>query len=315
MKNKKGGGKRKRVQTKSRPERIDPVGVRNATLYIAEEKLRRCDGRAAGIKFNKLVFSIHLAFSKASNTKLHFTLPYRWYLYGAVVDTAELGGVIDIDHEEDEMRSTVRYRGAKPHVDPAVHEEIERICDRFCAQYPRTDRHDDMLRENYKSAKLDFQRAFLEWNILVQDMKHGSVEISNTLLRRYLIDLQRDFPEDLEPRLEPGFRRLAVYIEGLLSRPHPLRMTEVRLVGDLMWEFWSIFCLFLSIKYNEGISQRRLDGYRARSEEELRAYKRRLDALLEEAYLRDDTGGLDEETLKMLSSLLESRTVRALEEE
>jgi hypothetical protein len=172
-----------------------------------------------------------------------------------------------------------------------------------------------MLRENYKSAKLDFQRAFLDWNLLVQDMKHGSVEISNTLLRRYLIDLQRDFPEDLEPRLEPGFQRLAVYVEGLLSRPSLLRMTELKFVGDLMWDFWSVFCLFLSIEYNEGISQRRLDGYRARSEEELTAYKRRLDTFLEEAYLKDDTGGLDEESLRTLSSLLESRIVRTMEEE
>ena len=315
MRSKKGGGKRRSIPTGSRPERVTPAKVRNAIFSIAEDKLRRYDGRAAGIKFNKLVFSIHLAFSKASNPNLHFTLPYRWYLYGAVVDTAELGGVIEIDHEEDEMRSTVRYRGEKPHIDTSVREEIERICDRFCEKYPRTDRYDDMLRENYRSAKLDFQRSFLEWNLLVQDMKHGSVEISNTLLRRYLIDLQHDFPEDLEPRLEPGFRRLAIYIEGLLSRPSSLRMNEVKLIENLMWEFWSVFCLFLSIKYNEDISQRRLAGYRSRSEEELRAYKRRLDTFLVEAYLKDDKEGLDDESLKTLSSLLESRIVHTMEEE
>jgi len=286
--------------------------VRDIVLFLAQRKLLEHDGRAAGIKFNKLVFSIYNEFSGASNPELRFDLPYRWYLYGAVIDTGELGGIIAFDHQ-DEMRSNVIWTGPPPNLDSAAVPEIERLCDAFCSRFPGDLYYGDMLREHYRAAREPFQNAFLEWNLLVGDMIHGSRDISVKELKGHLAALGRDYPDGLEPRLTPSFRRLSLCLDDILSRATVLRFEEVKVMEALMWEFWATFCLFLSLRYNHAISKPRLDSYRERAERELVAYKRRLGAALETRYLDSRAGeGIDEASMKELASILEPRVLRLM---
>lgn len=161
-----------------------------------------------------------------------------------------------------------------------------------------------------KGAGVDgrFQSSFVEWNLLLDEMVKGTNEFSAESLRILLNDLSRYYPESLEPRLTPSFRRLCLYVDGVLSRHPPPGMDEIKVIKELMWEFWSTFCLFLSIRYNDHISDKGMDRYRQRAEQKITAYKRRLTAALESAYLSAGEGArLDDESLKTLSSLLEDR--------
>jgi hypothetical protein len=290
----------------------------NIVLYTAQRTLLEADGRCAGIKFNKLVFSIYARFSKAENPRLRFDLPYRWYLHGAVVEPAGLGGILTIDHPEDEMRSNVLWTGLIPKergCPPEVRSEVQRLCLEFCERYPGESNFQEMLREHYKSAKLDFQRSFLEWNLLISDMVHGSHEISNQELLVRLEQIATDFPADFEPRLTPAFSRLHLCVSGILEQHPRPTFDDLRILKDLFWDFWSTFCLFLSQRYNNRIPPARLRSYHERAERELLAYKRRLSAALSTAYLDGSvTGKIDDDSLKELSSILMSRVLRYMEE-
>ena len=303
---------RGRNAPRQRTLKHDSSNVRNAVLYLVQQKLRQYDGRAAGIKFNKLVFLIYKHFSGATNQELHFDIPYRWYLYGAVVDTAELGGVVSIDHEEDEIRANVHWNGSVPNIDAAVRPEIERDCNDFCEKYPGTDNYDNMLKEHYQWAEIEFQRSFLAWSLIVSKMAYGYSEISVRELGDHLKSLEKNYLEELEPRLTPSFRRLYLCLDGVLSRSSQPGMEELKIIKELMWDFWATFCLFLSIKHHNDISERRLEGYKSRAEQELVAYKRRLNAVLETNYLRSGDYKLDKESLKVLSTLYEIRVLRVI---
>jgi hypothetical protein len=277
-------------------------------LYTAQRTLQERDGRCAGIKFNKLVFSIYQKFQEAENPELHFKLPYRWYLYGAVVDFGELHGVVISDHPEDEPRSNVYYTGAPPKASEPARSEIQHECDGFCERYPGDQRYKEMLREHYGSAKEPFQRAFLEWNFLVTDMAKGHEPVSAPALLDRLDALARGFPKEIAPGLGAPFSRLCLALEGVLRRPMPPHLDEIVLIKDMAWDFWSTFCLFLSQRFNENISQPRLAAYKERAGKDLVAYKRRLMAALETVYL--DPRNLREPdmgSIRALSSMLAAR--------
>lgn len=279
--------------------------LRNHVLYLAYKNLIQSDGRAAGIKFNKLVYSIYSNFNARRDPKLHFKLPHRWYLYGAVVDSAEVSNLLMFDHE-DEKKSNVTWLGEKLLCRGLIRQEIDSECEQFCRKYRRDFFYSEMLRDHYQYAPMQFQKSFLEWNLLASDMSHGSIEISVDELKTRLSALERDYPDDLEPRLTPSFHRLFIHLDGVLSRSAHLGIHEVAVMRDLMWDFWKTFGLFLSVKHRKNISRGRLQGYQARAERELPAYKRRLDAVLESRYLRSkDPISLDDSSLRLFSSLYE----------
>jgi hypothetical protein len=302
----------KRPSKKTSPARSNLLEL---VLYSAHRTLLERDGRCSGIKFNKLVYSIYNKFKSADNPDLHFQLPYRWYLYGAVVDFGELHGVVISDHPEDELRSNVTYTKSTPWYDGPARSEVQRECDEFCDTYPGDLKYKEMLRAHYGAAKLPFQKSFLEWNFLISDMAQGHEPISAPALLGRLNVLARTFPKDIAPGLAAPFSRLCLALEGVLRRPMPPHLDEIVLIKGMVWDFWSTFCLFLSQHFNENISQPRLGAYKERADLELVAYKRRLMAALETVYL--DPRNLrepDRESIRALSSILVARVEEYFED-
>jgi len=308
---------RVRRSEKNRPRRYwagqsDPIHIRDLVLFTAQRKLVEREGRASGLKFNKLVFHIHRTFMAHDDPDFHFTLPHRWYLFGAVVDTRELNGAIMIDREEDEPTSQVHWSTHRdqPPEDHRLTPEIERLCDAFIERFPGDSERTWMLEDHYQSAPLPFQRAFLSWNTMMDDMIHGTIEVSVRKIRSALEGLMNDYPDMMDERLTPSFHRLTLLIDHRLEHIDHITMEEVSIYRHLLWDFWSTFCLSMSEKHYENISPERLEGFRRRTGMEIPAYKRRLNNFLETEYLKMDPGEMDEDSMKVLANLLEIRFLR-----
>lgn len=263
-------------------------------LEKAIDSLRAAEGRAAGLKFNKLVFAVQRELAKSKTRKFHFTVPYRWYLYGAVVDDFALRNLVEFDHPEEELRTNVRWVGGARRSLPRGYEgladEIEVVCQSFVKEYHGREGLGPMLRAHYQFAPLEFQRKFLEWSLGARDTIDGYAADVPEIHLKLLRGVVESFPSNLEPRLSPPLERLILYVEPLLHGRAPGDLKMLDLCWGAMWDFWSTFCLFLSLKYNEGLSQQRLASFRNRAETDLVAYKRRLNAFLEQQYLKEQPG-------------------------
>ncbi len=266
-------------------------------LHRAVSALQEADGRAAGVKFNKLVMDIYWQLSKAENKRLHFGVPYRWYLYGAVVDDYVVRELVRFDHPEDEMRTNVVWVPDRPprlaRDSEGASEEIDHICAEFARKYAGPEAIAEMLRDHYTHAPEKFQKDFLEWSLSTRAILRGYESDSPDRVRALLRTLSTSYPRDLEPRLTPAFQRLALYLEPIVDERKREDFSTLRLSVDALWEFWATFGLFLSLRHNEGIPADRLAAYRKHAETELEAYKRRLSAFLEQGYLKETKGAFD----------------------
>ena len=275
-------------------------------LYAAINELRETDGRTSGLKFNKLIYDLYFEFQ---GSQYAFDLPHRWYLYGAVVDAFEVRQLITFDHPEDEFTTNVSWLGRRPptkETGEQAYSEYLTTATNFSKKYSLEDRYDkwDMLRNHYKHAPLDFQRSFLEWEIFNQKVLSGyEYETSGEALK-LLERLESTYPEEIEPRLSPAFRRLANVVKHRLTQRRPNDRSVLGDCQDWLWSYWDVFCDFLSIKYNETISSGRLESYRRHAEAELVAYKRNLQHLLEEYWRENPPETYDSDRLRDLKILV-----------
>jgi hypothetical protein len=270
---------------------MDAQAVLPLALKSAITNLQEADGRVAGLKLNKLIYELFRQLSTAKDAALHFTLPHRWYLFGAVIDDRSLASLVRFDHPEDEYKTNAVWVGpAKPRVGDApdgLLEEIEQICAKFAHEYAGPEGIAPMLRDHYRSAPLQFQRDFLEWSLLSREILRGYRPDSPALLQGHFSKMLKSYPADLEPRLTPAFQRLMLFLEPKVANRTSGDLAELEAHAVALWDFWTAFCQFLSISHNHGIPPERLAGFRSRAERELVGYKRRLTAYLEQGYLRE----------------------------
>lgn len=269
----------------------------DAILYMvfktAIDSLVEAEGRASGLKFNKLVFEIHRALPDSPAAEAGFTLPYRWYLHGAVIDAFTVRNLVRFDRpEEDETRMNVYIAPeaeGRPFRDDmfSARECVLSICHEFVRQYCQQESHAEMLRDHYQWAPLQFQRDFLDWTLLVEGILSGhNLDVPDLVLARY-DSMVRSFPPDFPPALAAAASRLALYQRPSLLRRRFGEYAELVRALAATWDLWSTFGLFLSTRYNEGIQAQTLARYRQRADTELPAYLRRLGALLEQGYLSE----------------------------
>lgn len=266
-----------------------PGSDRDALKMVSKaaiEALTRVDGTASGIKFNKLVYHIHKKLSLAADRRLRFSLPHRWYLYGAVVDLDTLYGYIVSRNPEEEMLGDFTWNAGRAALDgpEGLWEEASALAQEFAATYAGPEGIPAMLRAHYADAPLQFQRDYLEWSLLTEDMIRGRAMDSPPVAALYFHKLEATFPTEMEPRLSPLFARLALFLGPLIEDRGASELQVLRWQVDSVREFWRVFCLFLSSKYNAGLAPARLDHYEHRAVEELTAYKRRLSAFLTHEY-------------------------------
>jgi hypothetical protein len=253
--------------------------------------LTEADGRASGLKFNKLLYHVHKELGKSKDPNIRFQLAYRWYLYGAATEMRTIADIVGLTHPEDEYRTDVHLlpsATSKPHDSPGgFSEEVELICHRFAGTYRGTKGIAPMLRAHYEDAPEDFQRDFLEWSLQARGILGGYILDSPSSTLRMFQTMVKSYPSSLEPRLTPAFHRLAIYLEPLIAERRQGEFAPLRKYAEALWDFWSIFVLFLSVKYNNDIPPPILPAYRERAESELDAYKRRLSAFLQAGYLEE----------------------------
>lgn len=267
----------------------------------AIDTLQSVDARPSGLKFNKLVLELFWHLASSRNKAMHFDVPYRWYLYGGVVDDYAVHGLVRFDHPDDEYHTDAIWIGPPklrvPTKAEGLMEEVVVFSDEFARKYAGQDGIPPMLRHHYRKAPLPFQRDFLEWSLLGRAILGGYQDDSPAQTNRAFGQLQASFPGDLEPRLTPAFERLTLYLEPYIVERAPGDWRTLHLATEALWEFWKVFGLFLSLQHNYNIPQDRLNRYRARAEIELEAYKRRLTAFLQDRYLREipgvQAGGFD----------------------
>lgn len=273
------------VRTHARGGRSDRDALK-AVSRAAIEALTRVDGTASGIKFNKLVYHIHKAFSRAENRSLHFSLPHRWYLYGAVVDLGPLYGSILSRNPEEEMLGDFTWNGGRTalHVSPDFETEAPNLASAFARKYAGPEGVAPMLREHYSDAPLQFQRDYLEWSLTTDDMVRGRTADSPAAAAALFQKMESSYPRDLEPRLNPIFNRLWLYLDPLVGERGTAELGVLRWQAETVRDFWRVFCLFLSSKYNTDLPREAVEHYQTRALEELVAYKRRFSAFLSHEY-------------------------------
>jgi hypothetical protein len=268
-----------------------PTAASNHEMLKAVSKeaigaLTKVEGNAPTIKFNKLVYHLHKELAASRDRSLHFDLPFRWYLYGAVVDINPIFGYVVSHNPEEEMSGDFSWHPGRARiaVDEGVMIEIQTLARQFARKYAGPEGVAPMLRDHYVDAPLPFQKAFLEWSLSADDMIRGRTPDSPATASALFERLEADFPGDLEPRLVPMFDRLSLFLEPLIQQRVASNLRELRWQVDCMKEFWQTFCLFLSTRYNHGIPESETARYSARAEAELVAYKRRLSAFLTHEY-------------------------------
>ena len=285
----KGKGRARSVRS---PSGSDSSGkVLRAVLGASISAIREVDGRVSGLKFNKLAMELYWRLSKAQNRAFHFVLPHRWYLYGAVVDDFTLRDCVRFDHPENELETNVEAVSLglfdMKSAPAGLREEIEPVAREFARRHAGQAGIPGMLRDHYIMAPLQFQREFLEWSQLTRAILFGYEPDAPHAVALRFDRLVKSYPPELEPRLTTAFGRLALYLEPLVSGRPMGDLGKLRETVTALWDFWTAFCLFLSVRSNDGIPAARLESYRAHAETELTAYKRRLSAYLENGYLQE----------------------------
>ncbi|MBM4249585.1 MAG: hypothetical protein FJ149_09185 [Euryarchaeota archaeon] len=266
-------------------------GVPRAALGTSISSIREADGRVSGLKFNILAMELYWKLSKAENKAFHFVLPYRWYLYGAVVDGYMLRDCIKFDHPDNELGTNVEAVSAglfdMRSAPAGLREEIEPFTWDLARKHAGQAGIPGMLRDHYRMVPLPFQRDFLEWSQLTRAMLFGYEPDDSRTVALHFNRLVKSYPQELEPRLTSAFGRLALCLEPIVTGRTTGDLGKLREAVTALWDFWTAFCLFLSVRYNEGLPDARLKSYRAHAETELPAYKRRLSAYLENGYLQE----------------------------
>lgn len=172
---------------------------------VAIDALTRVDGRASGIKFNKLLYFLNQKLSSATNRDLRFDLPYRWYCYGAAIDIHSplVEGLVRVDHPEDEMWSnfTPVQSGQRPREEPAgLRAEVEPLALSWAQRFRGNEGFPSMLREHYVDAPEEFQRAYLEWSLLTRSVLSGHAADKPSEVYAAFREMVRHFPNSV-----PGF--------------------------------------------------------------------------------------------------------------
>jgi len=289
VKQSRGKAQRPKVRPLSGP--ASQGGVLRAVLGTSISSIRETDGRVSGLKFNKLAMELYWKLSKAENRAFHFVLPHRWYLYGAVVDDYTLRDHIKFDHPDNELETNVEAAFAglfdMRSAPAGLREEIEPFATDFARKHAGQAGIPGMLRDHYRRAPLPFQRDFLEWSQLTRAILFGYEPDDSRTVALHFNRLVKSYPQELEPRLTSAFGRLALYLEPIVTGRTSGDLGKLKEAVTALWDFWTAFCLFLSVRYNNGLPDARLESYRAHAETELTAYKRRLSAYLENGYLQE----------------------------
>jgi hypothetical protein len=263
---------------------------------VAVENLNRVDGRASGIKFNKLLYYLHKKLSAATNPSMRVDVPYRWYLYGAaaVIESPLLFGTVRVDHPEDEARSNIElvhdFQRAHAREPEGLRQESTALARPWAEKYRGEEGVPSMLRDHYLDAPNgpgDFQRAYLEWSLLTRSILTFQRADSLSETTSAFEIMVRTFPAHLEPRLTPAFSQLTMFLEPRVAerKLHDRRALEVDV--QAMREFWQTFCLFLSKAFHHHVERESLAYWSGRAESELVIYKRKLAAFLEQGYLAE----------------------------
>lgn len=261
-----------------------------AVVKSAVTALVEVDGRASGIKFNKLIYAAHKRLSAGGNTDFHFELPHRWYLYGAVSDERALWDFARFHRPDDEVGTDVelmpRHRSGWRTPEGLV-EELDPFATEFARRFAGSEGVPAMLREHYVDAPQQFERDFLEWSLLTRSILKGYSEDSPERVASTFQKLETSFEAGFEPRLTPAFNRLALFLKPRVER-RPFRdLGALDLDVGAMWDFWQVYCLFLSVRFNVGYSVDRVASFEARAETEADAYKRKIAAFLQAGYLKE----------------------------
>ena len=283
-----------------RPERRPALnrelnrGALGLVCELSVNSLIRADGRASGIKFNKLVCEVHEILSHAEDRAFHFALPRRWYMYGEVVDASQLWDIVRFhsvdDNDEIGTNVDIVPGGPRSHP-PGFEEEVVRIVRNFVAQYPGTEGIEPMLRHHYERAPYPFQQGFLDWYQLTRGILGGYKQDDPEMLTKAFSRLEDRYPVELDDRLTTAFNRLTLFLGPHVDGRRFGDFAELRHQELALWDFWSTFCLFLSVRYNADEPRERIEFFQGRAEREITAYQRRLVALLENEYLKDSTAG------------------------
>ncbi|MDE1822154.1 MAG: hypothetical protein KGJ23_15160 [Euryarchaeota archaeon] len=286
-------------------------------LKVAVDELSRsAEGRAGGLKFNKLVFALSKKLNAAQNQEYHFSLPYRWYLHGAVVDSRAVSPWVKFQRDDDETKMDAEWSGAvlRATAPDGLEEEARSISREFISKYEGSEGIDRMLQDHYQDAPLPFQRAFLSWTQLVDGILYGRVDDSPRETWAAFERLAKEFRAEPDARLDPLFHTLILYLEPLVKERKLGDRWTLERAQSALWEFWSVYCLFLSVRENKGLSRERISYYRVRAEEELPAYQRRLAAYTETGYLREARAAFQQgEGLREVAAYLSREAHAALD--
>jgi hypothetical protein len=278
-----------------RPRHVEDATLR-AAAESAVEALIQVDGRASGLKFNKMMYAIHKHLAAGKNKAFHFTLPHRWYLYGAIVDARSISTIALFHHEDEFITDVDLVRTRRRRTVEGAREEIYPFAREFAIRFAGSEGIPPMLREHYLDAPLQFQRDFLEFSLLCRAILGGYSEDSPEGIAKLLGKLEASYPLDFNPKLTTAFNRLTLYLEPRAAQ-RPFRdLISLKSDFEALWDFWETFCRFLSVKYNEGIPSDRLSYYESKAKEELEAYERRLEAYLRAGYLRESKAFAGSET-------------------
>ena len=244
-------------------------------LYTAVDTIKRHEGVVRGLRFAKMVIHIHRELEAAGHL---LRLPRRWYLYGEVPEVWDTpcAGSLEITDPDDELDSIVRWIGRPPKLTGhGLEHEIREMARRFEERFGDETLIPDMLREHYRPAPLEFQRAMLEFWLMVQEIRnyHSPDDQRRTIdtFDRVIRSYDRSAVE-IEPRLQTIFMSLSLLEKMRLATRQVGDVAELLDIHSDVWGFWKKFCRFLSVKRSCDISETRLERYRTRAERELGPY-------------------------------------------
>jgi|GEM_PF-5829360 hypothetical protein len=289
-------------------------GVLGLVCEYAVNALARVDGRASGLKFNKLVCEVHEIMSHATDHAFRFALPRRWYLYGEVVDAAQVWNIVRFQHPDDEFGTNVDIVPGGPRSRPdGFADELGRITKEFAVKYRGPEGIEPMLRHHYERAPYPFQRGFLHWSQLTRGIINGYNQDDTDAVAKAFTRLEGEYPVDLDERLTTAFNRLTLYLGPSVQERRFGDLRGLDRQERVIWDFWKAFCLFLSVKHNSDEPRDEVERFRKHAEVELVAYQRRLVTFLEREYLDEPRSAQDAEgPSAQVATALADGIIRAL---
>lgn len=210
---------------------------------IINQYQKKVDKPIGGFYFNKIIFLVYNKLLKDSG--ININLPHYWYRYGDQVYRSKMPHKLHWNHESQYL-TKVEWNGTKLLRDDSdefklIDKTVKEMLDRYMNDYR------GIISDVYEYAPYDFQREMLNMRVVASGWRNAinwDAQSFRVTSKEAISRIKFHFPEKDFQDLRKQYDIFQSAFSIILERPD----WNIRLVEDLITNFWFLFCYHLRLK-------------------------------------------------------------------